>query len=309
MLLDDSILQIQNIGKIKATQLAKLGIKTVRDLLFYFPRGHEDRSKTTTISSADIGESVNIRAKIVKPVVSVYLPNRKSMQKCVVSDCEGAELNITWFNQSYLPKTLKPDKEYIFYGKIEKMGKYSQMTSPKFTSAQNAEKATGILPLYPLTGKITHKMLQDAIRECMPCVGKVADLLPEEIVKQHSLTGLKFAIENIHFPLDIESFELARRRLVFEELFMLMLGLSIYKSANQERVGCVLDAGRPGRRPLRGFVDSLPFKLTNAQNRVIAEIEADLARDVPMARLLQGDVGSGKTVVAASACHITIQSG
>ena len=287
--------------------MRKLGIETVRDLLFYFPRSYEDRSKTVTLSEAEIGEMLNVRGRIVKAPITVNLPGGRSMQKCVICDENGDELRIIWFNQNYLARTIKNSNEYIFYGKLEKLGNSFQMTSPKFTPSLNEAKATGILPLYPLTDKVTHKMLQEAVREVMPAIYEVKETLPQEILKEYDLADIHFALKNIHFPIDFEAFERAKRRLVFEEFFMLLLGLSYFKKANEERKAMALREGQVP--PLRNFVNSLPFELTDSQKKVMREIADDLAKDKPMARLLQGDVGSGKTVIAAIGLLICVLNG
>jgi len=247
------------------------------------------------------------------------------MQKCVVSDDEDNNFNVTWFNQNYLARTIKLANEYIFYGKLEKIGNSFQMTSPKFTPSVNEAKATGILPLYPLTDRVTHKMLQEAVREVMPAIYEVKETLPQETLGEYDLADIHFALKNIHFPIDFEAFERAKRRLVFEEFFMLLLGLQFFKSSNNERKAVQLTTNSEQRTTivdlqsksydfsinanLRSFVKSLPFDLTGAQKKVMREIADDLAKERPMARLLQGDVGSGKTVIAAISLFIAVTNG
>lgn len=281
--------------------MARLGIKTISDLLFCFPRSYEDRTLVFTIEDLDELEwlvPVFVRGRAATGVMSVNLPGGRSMQKARIVDDEGSVLNAIWFNQNYMCHTFKAGVEYIFYGTPEKVGQKWQMTAPQFERVDTYTES--IMPIYSLTAGVTNKMMRQAVRECAPVISEVRETLPEKILRKYKLCGIRFALKNIHFPLDFKAYEKARHRLVFEELLMLQLSLRNMRDRFASKKCKALDS----TMGLTEFVEALPFKLTLAQQRVMQEIMDDLKGKRPMSRLLQGDVGCGKTILAAIAMFI-----
>jgi len=297
-MLNDIIQNISGIGDKKAKLLNKLNINTVEDLLRYYPRDYEDRSETKDIELLEDGDVSSIVAQPCGRLSNVRLPHNRSMQKLNVAD-ESGSIDIIWFNQPYLSRTFVSSEKYIFYGKIRKKGKKLEMTEPKFERADRAKTMQQIVPIYPLMANITQKMLQLAVKNAACAINDFEELLPRYILDKYNLCDIKYAIKNIHFPESFEDFNQARKRLAFEELLMLQLGLTLLKNNSQIHT----------REPLvevelSEFYSKLRFELTNAQKRTINEIKQDLLKDVPMRRLVQGDVGCGKTIVAAAAIDI-----
>ena len=302
--LSTPVTEFPGIGPARAKKLEKLGIRTAGDLLRYFPRGYEDRRKSVSIIRASEGETVCIQAMVAETPRLSRVRRGLDLVKVKAVDHSGM-LNITYFNQAYLKDALRPGEEYIFYGKVESSGRAKQMTNP-VTEPVGKNTVTGcILPVYPLTAGITNNLLASLTRRAaQDCAHEVREALPDRVLRDYELAQSDFAYKTIHMPDSFELLELARRRLIFEELFYLAAGLALLKERRTGERGhsCPCESIAP-------FLDLLPFAPTAAQLRVIEECRTDMAGTQPMNRLVQGDVGSGKTVVAAAAAWMAIQNG
>ena len=302
--LNTPVSDFPGIGPARAQKLAKLGIATAGDLLRYFPRDYEDRRSRSSIVRAPEGKPVCIQAMVAETPRLSRVRRGLDLVKVKAVDHSGM-LHITYFNQAYLKDALRPGEEYIFFGKVEVSGRSKQMTNP-VTEPAGKNAVTGcILPVYPLTAGISNSLLASLTRRAVEeCAQRVEEALPGEVLRDYELAQSDFSYKNIHFPENFELLELARRRLIFEELFYLAVGLALLKARRTGAKGPACLCG--GLEP---FLELLPFSPTPAQLRVMEECRADMAGGQPMNRLVQGDVGSGKTAVAAAAAWITVQSG
>lgn len=303
--LDQPLKYVKGVGENRAKLFSKLGLFTVGDLLHYFPRDYEDRSVFKPISEAADGESITVRVRFVAGITESRPRRNLSIQKAQVTD--GVSLmNVTWFNQSYVRQSIDTSREYVFYGTVRRSGSRVEIHNPVFEELEHSGNLTGrIVPVYPLTRGITQNMLRKILRNALDAVlDKLVDILPASLRSQYRLAETAFSFEQIHFPTSMENMTMARRRLVFEELLLLQLGLFSIKGSNSSQNGI-----RFSPVDLGPFLESLPFKLTPAQERVLAEIKADMESDRRMNRLIQGDVGSGKTIMAVLAIYIAASSG
>lgn len=303
--LDQPLKYVKGVGENRAKLFSKLGLFTVGDLLHYFPRDYEDRSVFKPISEAADGESITVRVRFVAGITESRPRRNLSIQKAQVTD--GVSLmNVTWFNQSYVRQSIDTSREYVFYGTVRRSGSRVEIHNPVFEELEHSGNLTGrIVPVYPLTRGITQNMLRKILRNALDAVlDKLVDILPASLRSQYRLAETAFSFEQIHFPTSMENMTMARRRLVFEELLLLQLGLFSIKGSNSGQNGI-----RFSPVDLGPFLESLPFKLTPAQERVLAEIKADMESDRRMNRLIQGDVGSGKTIMAVLAIYIAASSG
>ena len=297
--LNTDIRYIKGVGEARAKSLAKLGITDLRSLLSYFPRAYDDRRAYKKIAGLIPGENACVCAVIAGEPRLSRIRKGLDLIKLRAVDETGA-LELTYFNQSYLKNTLHTGDAYIFFGRAEGTPSRPQMTNPLF-EREGAHQITGrIMPIYPLTAGVSQSMLYKAVEQGLAaCVDELPDILPEDVRLVYQLCHTRFAYENIHFPTDDEALSAARRRLAFEELFLLALGLKLLR----ERRTFV--AGKQCKK-----VDlSLSFSLTGAQRRAIGDIARDLTGQRPMNRLVQGDVGSGKTMVAAAAIYMAAKNG
>ncbi len=295
---------IKGIGEARARSLQKLGITDLRGLISYFPRAYEDRREYRRIADLVPGENACVRAIVASEPKLSHIRRGLDLVKLRVVD-ESAALDLTYFNQAYLKNTFRTGEEYVFYGKAEGNLLKRQMTNPLF-EREGENRITGrIMPIYPLTAGVTQALLAKSVRQGLDaCVDELPDVLPEDVRQAYQLCHVRYAYENVHFPADDTALSVARRRLVFEELYLLTLGLRLLR----ERRGAV--AGQQCENvPLAPFTDALPFALTGAQSRAVADCVRDMCAERPMNRLVQGDVGSGKTMVAAAAIWFAAQSG
>ena len=293
--LNTDIRYIKGVGEARAKSLAKLGITDLRSLLSYFPRAYDDRRSYKKIADLIPGENACVCAVIAGEPKLSRIRKGLDLIKLRAVDETGA-LELTYFNQSYLKNTFHTGDAYVFFGRAEGTPSRPQMTNPLF-EREGAHQITGrIMPIYPLTAGVSQSMLCKAVEQGLAaCVDELPDILPEDVRLAYQLCHTRFAYENIHFPTDDEALSAARRRLAFEELFLLALGLKLLR----ERRTFV--AGKQCKKvDLSPFFTSLPFSLTGAQRRAIGDIARDLTGQRPMNRLVQGDVGSGKTLVAAA---------
>lgn len=304
-MLYDKITVLNGIGDARAKLFEKVGVVTVMDLLTYYPRGYEDRTKIVPIFEAQDSQTVCIKATVFSAVSERRINKTLSLYSAEISD-ESGRLQATWFNNKYIKNSIKKGEDYIFYGKIKRIGARKCIENPIFERFDKPLLVTGkIVPLYPLTEGLTQKIVQSAISQALKFTDKLSETLPRSVMEHYGLVSIKQAVSDIHFPSDFEAFERARRRLVFEELLMLSASLSKIKRSRTVKV-C---KSAVNTSYAMEFAKSLPFDLTGAQKRVLQEICADLSSSSPMNRLVQGDVGSGKTAVAAAAMYAAAKSG
>lgn len=303
--MNNELQQIKGIGPKKEKQLYKLGIKSILDLLEYFPRAYEDRTKIESIRSAAIGEYATIIGRIISEQTRRIRP-RLQLTEIVIDDGTG-KITIALFNQGYKKIYYKVGTRVSIYGKIEyKFGKL-QMNMPKIQVLGEEDiPRVGIVPIYPLSEGIHQSLIQQAVDGAIKFLESdqknkseyCPEILPQELIKEKGLLNRFEAIKSMHFPQDEVSYKRARRTLAFEELFVMQLGLALLR----EKRSC---EGEGSKLNCKGelvhkMIENLPFKLTSDQIIAYNEIEKDLLRGTkPMQRLVQGDVGSGKTVVAA----------
>lgn len=295
---------LKGVGEKRAALFKKKGIKTVEDLLYYFPRSHEDRSQMKEIADCTEGETVCLSVTVFSPVREARIRKNLLISTMVVSDETGA-LNVVWYNNRYVKGQFMTGDEYILYGKITRNRGKMEIVNPVFEK-KGAERFTGkIVPLYPLTEGLTQKILQSSMELAIKEAGRLREYIPEDIREKYHIAEINYAMKNIHFPEDFESYNIARERFVFEELLILQLALSGHKDTNTERESVVFG----DILCVRDFVKTLPFPLTGAQKRTLNEILGDCKSGKMMNRLVQGDVGSGKTAVAAAAIYTAVKNG
>ena len=297
---------IKGVGPNRATLLNKLGIFNLQDLITYFPREYEDRGKPKKIAELEDGEEVLICATPISRLNEVKIRNNLTLCSLVVSD-ETGKMKITWYNQSYLKNMFKPNLKYKFFGKVSKKYGTPEMKSPVY-ELENSNKNTGkIIPIYPLTYKLTQNTIRKIIENGLNEVNeKLPETLPKYLLEKYNLYDYNTAIKQIHFPDNFACFNLARKRLVFEELFSMQLALLSLKNKYEiKKPGITFDKDVK----MSEIIDKLPFKLTKAQLRVLEDIDKDMESSKPMNRLLQGDVGSGKTIVALISAYKAVKSG
>ena len=302
--LNTDIRYIKGVGEARAKALAKLGVTDLRSLLSYFPRAYEDRRACKKIAGLVPGEMSCVCAVVAGEAKLSRIRKGLDLVKLRVVDESGA-LELTYFNQSYLKNTFHTGETYVFYGRAEGTPRRLQMTNPLF-EREGAHQITGrIMPIYPLTAGVSQSMLYKAVEQGLAaCVDELPDILPEDVRLAHQLCHTRFAYENIHFPTGDEALAAARRRLAFEELFLLALGLKLLCSRRTFVAGKRCRDTDPSP-----FFAALPFSLTAAQRCAVDDIARDLSLERPMNRLCQGDVGSGKTMVAAAAIYLAAKNG
>ena len=298
--LDTSIQYLTGVGPKRAALYQKLDIHTVRDLLYYFPRSYIDLTAPCDIAAMPLFEQCAVRARVVAKSAPQYIRRGMTLFRVKVADDSGSMV-ITFFNAKYAVEALKYDTEYIFYGRSGGTLTRREMASP---SIYPADLPNALIPVYPLTQGLSSKMVGANISQALQLLGEeLDDPIPDFIRQEYHLCHLQFALRNIHLPTDRESAEIARRRLIFEELLMLALSLRSVRDDTYTQTSYVC-----GKADLQPFFDQLPFTLTGAQQRAIDQVRQDLAKNTPMNRLVQGDVGSGKTMVAAAASYIAFQN-
>ena len=293
---------LKGVGSVRAESFKKLSVDTVGALLRNYPRNYEDWNKIYPIREAPIGENCCIKAIVSQAPVKVKIPGGRLLTKTTVTDGFGL-LNITFFNNKYISNMLKEGEEYYFFGKIG-INRYSarEMVSPTFRAET---KDTGIIPIYQQSGTLNSKTIEKCVRQALGEIGEIPEFLPEGVISENSLCSLDYAIRNIHFPESYEALERARNRLIFDELFALQLGLLSIKSLNSENItDCVVKLDKTEE-----FCRLLPFEMTRAQKKAVGEAIDDMRKTEPMNRLLQGDVGSGKTAVAAALVYTAAANG
>ena len=301
--LSDPITILKGIGAAKAKQFQNLNIFTLRDLICHFPRGYEDRTKIVPIEKLEVDKPACFRGMVMNTPRTNHIRKGLDLTRVQVADHSG-RLNLTFFNNRFAAENLQYGSEYIFYGTLN--GDYAGygITNPVFEALDSAPVTTRrVLPIYPLTAGLTNAAMLKAVRQALALCDPPAEILPAEIRTKYGILPADRAYYAIHEPSSMEEAEMAKKRLIFEEFFVFSAGLSLMR------------ASRAGKQTapytnlnLHPFYASLPFTLTNAQQNAIGEILSDLRRGAPMNRLVQGDVGSGKTMVAAAAAYLAVNN-
>lgn len=303
--LNSDVRYIKGIGEQRAKSLAKLGITTLFDLISYFPRGYEDRSVIYSISQAPLNENCCVSGIVASTPKLSRVRRGMELVKLRAVDDSGA-VDITFFNQSYVREQLVPGKEYIFYGKLSGTLTHRSMTNPLFEPEDTKGTVTNrIVPIYRLTAGLSQKTVMNAVKQGLTaCAGLIPPLLPENIRLKYQLCTESFAYENIHFPSDPNALSLARRHLIFEEFFLLSCAMSMMEKHRRASSGKIIAGENPEE-----FFSRLPFSPTDAQRRAVSQALSDMASGTAMNRLIQGDVGSGKTLVAAACIWAVCKQG
>ena len=297
---------LKGVGPARVEILNKLGLFTLNDIINYFPREHEDRGRYKNIYELQDGETAAIKVVIASNVSETRVRRNMAIYKVIAND-ETGNIILTWFNQPYIKKQLRVGSEYSFYGKVKNTLGRIEMQSPVFDAGDKSKNTGKIIPIYPLTAGITQNVFRGIVETAVKSVqGNLIDSLPEWIRVQYKLDDIEKAIHNIHFPENLDEFEKARYRLAFEELLVMQLGLLRFKEKGQEdRKGISFDKDEK----MAELLATLPYTLTGAQQRVWKEIDKDMKSEKSMNRLVQGDVGSGKTVVATMAMFKAVRNG
>mgnify|MGYP004626733375 FL=1 len=303
--LNTDVRYIKGIGEKKAQALNKLGVFSLYDLISYFPRKYEDRSRYCPIALTTPDEPVCIRAIVADTPRLVRIRRGMELVKFRAVD-ESGSVDITYFNQNYVKDQFQLGESYIFFGKIEIKGSHRSMVNPVHEKEGTENGITGrIIPVYRICSGLNQRSMLQAVRQGLDtCAGLVPDVLPENVRRRCRLVQARYAYENIHFPPDMEALELARRRLIFEELFVLACALGMMRTERVHEGGIKLNAV-----DTEEFFSALPFSPTGAQRRAVSEALGDMSSGGVMNRLLQGDVGSGKTLVAAALIWQTYKNG
>lgn len=292
MELESDIRYIKGVGEKRALLFNRLGIFSLRDLLFFFPRAYEDWSNISEIRNTRVGQTACVRGIVTFTPEKAVLRKGMTVYKTGVTDGTDV-MKITIFNNRFSAMMLEEGKEYLFYGKVGGNFLSREMTNPMVVKS---EQGAGIRPVYPQTANLSSRSIEKTVRTALDLSKELLeDSLPEEVRQKYSLCTLAFALENIHFPKSDYDLYCARRRLIFEELLVLQLGMIMLRGRNVRRTGIKLQKDFSEE-----FYSLLPFTPTKAQKRAVSEALGDMTGSAPMNRLLQGDVGSGKTAVAAA---------
>ena len=302
--LSDPITILKGIGPTKAKQFAALNIRTLQDLICHFPRGYEDRTRLVTIDKLEVDKPACFKAVVMSTPRTAHIRKGLDITKVQVAD-HTARLTLTFFNQKFTAEQLQYGSEYIFYGAVSGDFIGYNMQSPVFETLDSAPLTTRrVLPVYPLTAGLSNASVLKAVRQALSICDPPAEIIPKSVREEYGILPAERAYYAIHEPASMEEAELAKKRLIFEEFFVFSAGLSLMRAARANKTALPYE-----NTDLSDFYGALPFVLTGAQNRAIGEIAADLSRGAPMNRLVQGDVGSGKTMVAAAAAYLAVKNG
>lgn len=295
---------IKGVGPNRIKQLHKLNIFTLKDVITYYPRGYEDRGIKKNISDLIDGEEAFIEALCVSKMSEIRIRKNMVIYKLIVRD-ETAICTLTWFNTFFLKDKFKIGETYKFFGKVKRKNNQIEMMTPTFDD-ENTNKNTGrIIPIYSSTYDLSQNNLRKIIENGLSEISDISETLPEYLIKQYNLMDINNAIRQIHFPDNFKEYLRARKRLVFEELLIMQLALLSFKNNyDKSKIGIQFSK----ETKMSEVINKLPFNLTNAQTRVLEEIDTDMESKISMNRLLQGDVGSGKTAVAMCATYKAVKS-
>ena len=301
--LSDNITILKNLGEARAKAFSKADVATIDDLLNFLPRDYEDRSVITPIAGMEAGLSYTIKAKVINTPKNNGF--RGIVTTVAVLEDESGKIETVWFNQPYMKNSLSKGEIYFFSGKIVLNGEKKQFHAADFEKPKEDSTNTGrIIPIYTGSLKLSQKLIRGYIKEALDnCLEQIPEILPEKIIDEYNIMPRKDALFNIHFPKYRDAFLQARSRLVFEEFFIFQLALLAIKGSIKKEKTDILISDT-------SFSElNLPFGLTNAQNKALESIVSDLSSGSPMYRLVQGDVGSGKTIVAVIAAYLAIKNG
>ncbi len=302
--LDTSIQFLKGVGPVKADVFNKIGINTVSDLIKYYPRVYEDRTQLRKIAEFIDGENVLFIAKPSGKINIQRTRNRLTIHKLFVSD-ETDTCQMVWFNQKYLSEYFKENTEYVFYGKVTTERGMFVIENAIIYNKYDLFKIMGVYPIYPLTSGLTQKYLFNLISNIFENNIKLPEILSADLKKKYGLCDIDYASLKIHFPKNFNEVAIARKRLIFEELFKLTLALQLIKGKDSK----IKKTNEFKNINIDNFLKLLPFEFTNAQKKVVEDIKKDMSSDISMNRMIQGDVGSGKTIVAAAAIYISTING
>lgn len=303
--LDTLIGKLPRINEKYLKKFHKLGLNTVRDLLYHFPNRYDDFSKIIPIEKLKLNEVATIQGKIIAIENTRTFKKRMVLTEALIKDRTGSVKTI-WFNQPFLTKNLSPGKKVSLSGKLSTGSKGSYLSNPSYEALGRDTHTGALVPVYPETIGLGSRFIRYYIKLVLPVINQIKEFIPLDVLKKQKLLIVSNALKNIHFPKNLKSAEQAKQRFAFEELFLLQLFvLSQKKKLKKEKAFSISF----DKDLIKSFVNKLPFKLTDAQRKVTWEIIQDLEKDQPMNRLLQGDVGSGKTVVAAIAALETAKAG
>ena len=303
MQINDSISVLKGVGPKKLEIFHDIGIKTIEDLALYFPKSYEDRRTVTPISELKAGSDFLIQARLVNKRIGANRFNKKTPLVLNVSDDSGM-LEVIFFNGYFLNKLFDIGKEYVFYGRVTENLDRLQILHPEFTIAGSNDDVREIIPVYSLRQGLSQKEMRRMQRDIKLVYSSIKEWIPKDIVEKNKLASLDFAISNMHFPSNAKKVLQSRYRLVFDELFTLETGLMYMKSDDSDVTGISIDVSKGDE-----FISKLPFELTSGQRESWNEIKDDLQKPKKMNRLLQGDVGSGKTIIAEAAMLSAATSG
>ena len=296
--LSDPVTILKGVGPTKAKQFAQLNIFTLRDLICHFPRGYEDRTQLRTIDKLEVDTPACFKAMVMNTPRTSHVRKGLDITKVQVA-AHTARLRVTIFNNRFAAEQLQYGREYIFYGAVSGDFIGNNMTNPVFESPDAQPVTTRrVLPIYPLTAGLTNAAKLKAVRQALAICDPPAEILPAGVQQKYGILPAERAYFAIHEPASMTEAEQAKKRLIFEEFFVFSAGLSLMRAARAEKKAVPYT-----NFDMQPFYGSLPFTLTGAQQRAVAEILTDFRRGAPMNRLVQGDVGSGKTMVAAAAAY------
>lgn len=302
---DNPVNQLKGVGEGRAKTLKKLNIVKISDILSHYPRDYEDRSRVTPIKDLIPDENAVIVALVKDDPKTSYFGGM-SVTKTRIYDGSGS-ISAVWYNQPYIKNNIKQGYKYVFIGKmvIKKNGA-RELQSPEIEKLDGECWQGGIIPVYPLCAGLSQKVFRKIVKDAIDLSdGCIKDSMPLSVRKENKLANKDFSIKNIHLPESYESYEIARERLVFEELFMLQTALLRLKNENvADKNGIKME-----NKDMTPFFDKLPFKFTDSQDKVIKEISDDMVSGKVMNRLVQGDVGSGKTAVAMASAYMAVMNG
>lgn len=299
--LEKDITYLKGVGEKRAKLYAKLGINTVYDLLYHFPRSYIDYSAPVPISQAILNENNVISGTITRKLPPARIKNDMVIYKAVLTDFES-DITITIFNSEFMFNKLIEGESYLLYGRVTGNFLRKEISAPTILSESVEEK---IQPVYSLTEGLSLSLIQNAMKNALKVLDEfIYEPMPKHILSQYDLCSLHYALKNIHFPKDINAYETAKNRLVFDELFLLQLGMERLRGNNLQLSGTIMKD-----KDISEYINTLPFELTKSQIKAIDDCVTNMCGQTPMNRLLQGDVGSGKTAVAAACCFMAYKNG
>lgn len=297
-----NINKLKGVGEKRSKAYEKLGINTPYELLYHFPRGYTDYTQTVPVDIAPVNDYCVIKGTVVRKLSEQHIRKGLDIYKAVATD-GVSDFVIVFYNNFYAFDALSENAEYYFYGRVTGNFTRKEMNSPQVIPANSPNL---LQPIYHLTEGLTNAMVHTNIKATLQILEtEPFEILPQNVIAQFDLCSLPYALSQIHFPDDSQSLDAAKKRLAFDELLKLQLGMLMLKGKNKQTTACIMDSSTN----ISEFFDNIPFELTSAQMRSINEIAGDLCRNTPMNRLLQGDVGSGKTAVAAAACYFAHKNG